>query len=464
MGVTQYGYWQLYILYSSYISFLHFGLADGYYLRNSGTLYQDLDRNKFSFMFWFLLIMEIVLAALLAGGYTLLSHQSQNLNENLRNIQSLSQNLDQNLIQEVDPLNGFVFRMTCVAAVLIIPRVFIQFAWQAGDRFKHNALIIVVERAFFLLSVAFYIFRQYTRVEQLIYLDLIGKFLALLLALFWAKDMLFAKPVSWREGLSELRENATAGISLMLASITSSLIIGLIQLSIKNQWGIDTYSRIALTFSLSNLLMIFINALALVLLPHIRRQQSADNLRLYDGMRRLLMLLLFLLLNVYYPFRLFVNYWLPKYAEGIVYMAILFPICIYEAKTQLLTNTFLKAYRKEREILKANLISLALCVLLMLGFAFLLKNLFLTTLSILIVLAFRSALCEYYLAHETGQDFRRDSLIELAITVIFVISQWVIGGLPGALIYLLISLVYTFMHRAALQEALAKGKTRVRGG
>lgn len=36
LGVQEYGYWQLYIFYSSYVGFLHFGWNDGIYLRYGG--------------------------------------------------------------------------------------------------------------------------------------------------------------------------------------------------------------------------------------------------------------------------------------------------------------------------------------------------------------------------------------------------------------------------------------------
>ena len=38
IGVEEYGYWQLYIFYTSYIGFLHFGWNDGIYLRYGGGI------------------------------------------------------------------------------------------------------------------------------------------------------------------------------------------------------------------------------------------------------------------------------------------------------------------------------------------------------------------------------------------------------------------------------------------
>ncbi len=47
IGVTEYGYWQLYIFYTNYVGVLHFGWLDGIYLRYGGYHYRDLDRPTF---------------------------------------------------------------------------------------------------------------------------------------------------------------------------------------------------------------------------------------------------------------------------------------------------------------------------------------------------------------------------------------------------------------------------------
>jgi len=47
IGVEDYGYWQLYLFYSSYITFLTLGWNDGIYLRYGGEKYDNLDKKLF---------------------------------------------------------------------------------------------------------------------------------------------------------------------------------------------------------------------------------------------------------------------------------------------------------------------------------------------------------------------------------------------------------------------------------
>ena len=45
LGITEYGYWQLFIFYTSYTGFFHLGLNDGFYLLKSGQTRNSLDER-----------------------------------------------------------------------------------------------------------------------------------------------------------------------------------------------------------------------------------------------------------------------------------------------------------------------------------------------------------------------------------------------------------------------------------
>ncbi len=49
IGVEDYGYWQVYLFYVSYVVFMHFGWSDGIYLRYGGKQYKELDKRLFFF-------------------------------------------------------------------------------------------------------------------------------------------------------------------------------------------------------------------------------------------------------------------------------------------------------------------------------------------------------------------------------------------------------------------------------
>lgn len=45
IGITEYGYWQLYMFYVSYVGIFHLGWNDGIYLRYGGKQYDSLDKE-----------------------------------------------------------------------------------------------------------------------------------------------------------------------------------------------------------------------------------------------------------------------------------------------------------------------------------------------------------------------------------------------------------------------------------
>jgi O-antigen/teichoic acid export membrane protein len=65
IGVEEYGYWQLYLFYSSYVGFMHFGWNDGIYLRYGGKEYKELDRSLFFSQFYMLVILQLIIAIII---------------------------------------------------------------------------------------------------------------------------------------------------------------------------------------------------------------------------------------------------------------------------------------------------------------------------------------------------------------------------------------------------------------
>ena len=90
----------------------------------------------------------------------------------------------------------------------------------------------------------------------------------------------------------------------------------------------------------------------------------------------------------------------------------------------LLINTYLKTLRKEKLMLKINLISLGLSLILAFITTQMLENLNLAIVTIVILLAFRCALAEIYLSNILGISIYKDINLELALTMIFILTGW----------------------------------------
>lgn len=59
VGVAEYGYWQLFVLYSSLLGIFQMGWLDGIYLRYGGREYKSLDKKIFFSQFVMMTLLQV---------------------------------------------------------------------------------------------------------------------------------------------------------------------------------------------------------------------------------------------------------------------------------------------------------------------------------------------------------------------------------------------------------------------
>lgn len=428
LGSESYGYFQLYLFYVSYTGFLHFGWADGVFLRYGGEYYDRLDRSKFSGQFWLYSSIEMALGLLIClAGYNFAS----------------------------PPDKAIVLALTGISVFLLLPRTLLQYVLQGTNRIKEYASLTVMEKAIYIMVVVLSLVAGTHSYIPMILADLLGKACALLYSVYQCRDIITTKPAGAHEAIQEAQANISVGIKLMFSNIASMLIIGFVRLSIENQWDVTTFGKVSLTMSVSNLLMVFINAVAMVMFPMLRRTNSDKLSIIYNTMRTCLMIPLLGMLVFYYPAKVILSAWLPQYADSLVYMALLFPMCVFESKMSMLINTYLKTLRKEKWLLIVNVTTVSISVLLTTFTTYWLHNLDLAVASIVFLLAFRCVFAELLLSTVLDVNVKTDIILEIALTIIFIGASWFVGGITGLAIYAVAYLIYLFIKRNDVAFVLA---------
>lgn len=420
LGIESYGYFQLYLFYISYTGFLHFGWADGIFLRYGGEYYDKLDKAKFSGQFWLYSGVEVAFGLLIClASVTLASPQDK----------------------------AIVLALTGISVFLVLPRTLLQYILQCTNRIREYATLTVLEKVIYITVVVLSLLAGTHSFIPMILADLLGKSCALLYSVYQCRDILATKPIGLKTSLKEARANIAVGIKLMFANIASMLIIGFVRLSIENQWDVTTFGKVSLTMSVSNLLMVFIRAVALVMFPMLRRTNSDKLSGIYNTMRTCLMIPLLEMLIFYYPAKVILSAWLPQYADSLVYMALLFPMCVFESKMSMLIETYMKTLRKEKWLLLVNVTTVLLSVVITLSTTYWLHNLDLAVASIVLLLAFRCVFAELLLSTVLDVNVKTDIVLELSLTIIFIGASWFVGGVAGLAIYAVAYLVYLFIKR-----------------
>jgi O-antigen/teichoic acid export membrane protein len=420
IGVEEYGYWQLFLFYSSFVPFLQFGWNDGIYLRYGGKEYSELDKGLFFSQFILLVISQLLIAVCLYfySNYFI---------------------LDSNKI--------LIFQFTAFYLFLVNVRYMLLFILQGTNRIQEYAKITISDKILYCLLLIVFLVYGVRDYKLLIAADLVGKIISLSYAIYCCRDIVFRKLSTFYFSFKEIFYNISVGIKLMFSNTVSMLSIGVVRLGIERTWDVSTFGKVSLTLNISNFVMIFISAVGTVLFPVLRRVDAKELPSIYQNMRTLLMVILLGILIVYHPIKMVFLAWLPKYEDSLIYMALVFPMCVYEGKMSLLVNTYLKTLRKEKVMLIINLILLVLSVLITIITTQVSKSLNLTILSIVILLAFRSIIAEIYLSKILGIIIYKDIAIEIIMTLIFILVGWFVKSWVSVTLYPLTYIFYMVIKR-----------------
>jgi O-antigen/teichoic acid export membrane protein len=284
----------------------------------------------------------------------------------------------------------------------------------------------------------------------------------LLYAMYCCSDIVFRKISTFYLSLRETLENISVGIKIMFSNTASMLIIGVVRIGIEHSWNVATFGKVSLTLNISNFMMIFISAVGMVMFPILRRTDEKKLPNIYETMRTFLMVILLGALIAYYPLRVILSAWLPQYADSLLYMALVFPMCVYEGKMVLLINTYLKTLRKENLMLKINLASLALSTVVSVITTVLIGNLDLAIASIFVILAFRGILAEILLSKIIKISVNKDIILELAMTFIFIMAGWFINSWITVVVYMIAYGIYLFLKQKEIRNTLINVKILMR--
>ena len=162
----------------------------------------------------------------------------------------------------------------------------------------------------------------------------------------------------------------------------------------------------------------------------------------------------------YFPLREVLIFWLPNFAESIFYLAFLFPICLFEGKTQLLANSYMKALRGERLLCKVNLISVLLSLVCAFVGVYILGSIFMAVVLVPYVLAFRCFLLERSIKKILSIDITKPAFYEAALASVFMISCFALDSLIAVIVYAIAFLLYVFLMRKDIRKTLLFLKSR----
>lgn len=427
IGVREYSFWQLYVFYSSYVGFFHFGWLDGIYLKIGGAEYDDLDRRSLGTQFWYLTITQSILGLMIMiyGG-----------------------------LQPSGNAKSIILIFTALNLIVTNVKYFSLYILQSTNRIKDYAQISRGDRYIYIVGVGIYFLLHGQGFAPLIALDVFSKVIMLVWGMVKIKDLLIIKPISFKKISIEIFENIKVGSNLMISNIASVLILGISRVMVEQQWSIETFGKLSFTLSISNMFMTFINAVGIVMFPLLRRTKKEKLSWLYLRIREIFVPITYSFLLFFIPIKVLLNFWLPEYSESLTYMGVLFPMVIYEGRMALLVSTYLKTIRREKLILLSNIVTLVISVVLSTIAIYVIKNIFLAVLIIMFSLAFRCIFAERLLLNILGLKLMKEIAFESVLTIMFIGSN--IFAIQGVsfIVYFVAFGIYLYVNHIKIKYSL----------
>ena len=295
VGILDYGYFQLYVFYSSYVGFLHFGWADGIFIRYGGDYYEKLDKPKFAGQIKSYLVIQLLLSAIVVF-------------------------LAEKMSNDSDKVVVFI----CVGLTIVLTNVKVLFMYilQATGRIREYAVMVFLERGIYGILLIICMYFGSNRFVDYIITCLIGIFFSVLYGMYCCKEILAAKAESFVQIKDEAKKNLSVGSKIMIANFSGMLILGIVQQFVETKWDVETFAKVSLIIAIANIAIGFINAVAIVLFPMLRRMENEGRTATYYKIESLITVLFLWLLAMYYPIKELLNIWLPDYRSSFEYLVL----------------------------------------------------------------------------------------------------------------------------------------------
>lgn len=426
ISIESFGYWQLFLLYVSYVGVLDFGFSDGLYLKVGGQKFESLNYKQLSPQIFYVIILQLSIGVLFCI-YACF------------------------FIQEINKKIIFYF----VALYLLIENTYKIFGFicMATDKIIIYSKTVIKDKLLVTCLVVFVLFGllpklEYTIITCFIFSHLVALFLLAsnFRHFFSAMNL---KPL--KENLILVFSNMKYGLPLTFSNVLSILILGSGRLFVEKYWDITSFAKISFSLTISMFVLSFISQIGLVLFPIIRNIDFTKQKIVYQNFNYIITVVV-LISFIFFPLIYYIiEWWIPKYQDCLPYLIVLCPLSLYEIRFSLIYATYLKNLNKQKTLLLINIISVSIAIFFY-SLASYYHNLDLIVYGMLIAIMIRSILSEIVISSIYKVTYFIAILGNLFVTFVFLYS-FIRGGLSGMFFCsLLIVLLYTFLTKNKLKE------------
>ena len=335
LSVENYGYWQLFLLYASYVGILHLGFVNGILLRWAGRELGEVG-SEIKTAFTFLLLEQVVIIVPLALVFYFLL---------------------------APPFQGIGLMVLAYAFVSNLVHFFL-FTAQAVRKFKLLSAIVVGRGLAFLLFIILFFILGYIGYHHVVFAFLISYFLILLVFAFWFGRYLGGKMPSFSSLWNFGKENIKLGIFILLGSFVAILFLSIDRLMVSSFFPIEQFAIYAFALTIAMVTYSFVGVVSQVFFPYLSAATTQLRTRAYQLAKPAITLSWAATLAMYFPATRLIEFYLPHYVVSLPILQILLCTVGLGSLIQILHTNYYAVYRKQQRYFLCGVTALALSALL----------------------------------------------------------------------------------------------------
>lgn len=433
LSIDGFGYWEIYWFYSSYAGVFCFGYNDGIYLKYGECNYSQLPRLEIRSANRLLLGMLSLVSTI---GFLVLF---------------LNFHSDEAFSFSFVLLN---IPVVCCTGILI-------YTLQITNQFKKYSFYSTIDKLLVVILIVCLIFLDDLHYKYIVIADFVGRLLVIGMIIFQAQDLVFGKVLAMKDSFRFLWENVSVGIKLMIANLMGMLLIGTGKMIVQIFGDISEFAIYSFGISITGLILTAVTAISLVLYPSLKRIPSERYPTLFIQINSFTRLFGVSAILLYFPCVIFIEWFYPKYISIIPFLNIFFLIVYTNIKISVLTNTFFNVLRREKDMLKANI----LCVLIfatisIIGFS-IDQAIWIIAFCTFVALAFRAFYSESFLSAKLKSGDRKYLISEIAYLLVFLASTAIFSFTSSLAIVIVSYIIWNCFNFSINRELVVRFKSLI---
>lgn len=400
LGVEEFAYWQLFLLYISYVALFHLGLNDGVYLINGGKTYDEMDRGSIAGQFFAGITFEAIM------GVCVFALSAFSVGDSDR---------------------SFVIGAFCVFIVVFNIGAYWGAVCQAANETHIYSKMLTLDRCLFLIPLLVGVVTGVASFKFYVVCYIVARGIAAAYITFRCRFFFRSAIPRISVVTRECLNSIGVGIKLTISYLSSVFILGVARFVTDGAWGIESFGQLSFAVSLLNFFIAFVNQVGMVLFPALRRVTAEE---FKSTLKRLVSALDFILpfiYVIYFPVLLLAQWWLPQYQPGLEWLSVLLPVCVYNSRMEIVSTTAMKVLRKETSLMAINIGAALLSLTSGCICGFCLNNMTLLVWSLVFVVILRSLVAEAYVSRIIDESARTSMISGLFVTIAYLVVQALFG-------------------------------------